>query len=182
MFLSFWLSITIPVDNYTVNSAHKGQWRGASMFSLICAWINSWFNNRECGDLRSNRAHYDVTEMAFSNSRWISSAPEYIANAISARWLYCIRLAAMRRSQDLMCTPSIEHCVLKIQWMHGKIDWVSKIWRLSIFLWFQFQCGCCMKSFQSYLTLTNENKYLNTISIYEIYPKYIYNFKIKAFV
>ena len=24
-----------------VNSPHKGQWRGALMFSLICAWINS---------------------------------------------------------------------------------------------------------------------------------------------
>ena len=26
----------------SVNSPHKGQWRGASMFSLICAWINAW--------------------------------------------------------------------------------------------------------------------------------------------
>ena len=30
-----------------VNSPHKGQWRGALMFSLICAWINGWVNNRE---------------------------------------------------------------------------------------------------------------------------------------
>ena len=35
-----------------VNSLHKGQWRGALMFSLICAWINGWVNNREAGDLR----------------------------------------------------------------------------------------------------------------------------------
>ena len=34
-----------------VNSPHKGQWRGALMFSLICAWINAWVNNREAGDL-----------------------------------------------------------------------------------------------------------------------------------
>ena len=40
-----------------VNSPHKGQWRGALMFSLICAWINGWVNNREAGD----RAHFDVT-------------------------------------------------------------------------------------------------------------------------
>ena len=33
-----------------VNSPHKGQWRGALMFSLICAWINGWVNNRETGD------------------------------------------------------------------------------------------------------------------------------------
>ena len=46
-----------------VNSTHKGQWRRALMFSLICAWINSWLNNREAGDLRSHRAHYDVIVM-----------------------------------------------------------------------------------------------------------------------
>ena len=38
-----------------VNSPHKGQWRGALMLSLICAWINAWVNNREAGDLRRYR-------------------------------------------------------------------------------------------------------------------------------
>ena len=47
-----------------VNSPHKGQWRGALMFSLICAWINRWVNNREAGDLRRHRFHYDVIVMA----------------------------------------------------------------------------------------------------------------------
>ena len=46
-----------------VNFLHKGQWRGTLMFSLICVWINSWENNREAGDLRRNRAHYDVIVM-----------------------------------------------------------------------------------------------------------------------
>ena len=40
---------------------HKGQWRGVLMFSLICASINGWVNNREAGDLRPHRTHYDVT-------------------------------------------------------------------------------------------------------------------------
>ena len=31
------------------------------MFSLICAWIKAWVNNREAGDLRRHSAHYDVT-------------------------------------------------------------------------------------------------------------------------
>ena len=44
-----------------VNSPHKGQWRGALMFSLICVWINSWVNNGEAGDLGRNRAHHGVT-------------------------------------------------------------------------------------------------------------------------
>ena len=46
-----------------VNSPHKGQWRGALMFSFICAWINGWVNNREADDLRRHRRHYDVTIM-----------------------------------------------------------------------------------------------------------------------
>ena len=43
-----------------VNSPHKGQGRRALMFSLICAWINAWVNNREAGGLRGHCAHYDV--------------------------------------------------------------------------------------------------------------------------
>ena len=39
---------------------HKGQWRGALMYSLICTWINDWVNTREAGDLRRYRGHYDV--------------------------------------------------------------------------------------------------------------------------
>ena len=27
-----------------MNSSHKGQWRRALMFSLICSWINGWVN------------------------------------------------------------------------------------------------------------------------------------------
>ena len=46
-----------------VNSPHKGQWRGALMFSLICVWINVWVNNREAGDLICHRAHYGVIVM-----------------------------------------------------------------------------------------------------------------------
>ena len=48
-----------------VNFPHKGQWRGALMFSLIYAWINDWVNNREAGDLRRQHGHYDVIVMPF---------------------------------------------------------------------------------------------------------------------
>ena len=49
-----------------VNSPHKGQWRGALVFSLICSRINCWVNHREAGDLRRHRAHYDVIVMFVS--------------------------------------------------------------------------------------------------------------------
>ena len=43
-----------------------GQWRGALMFSLICAWTKGCANNWDAGDLRSHRAHYDVSVMVFN--------------------------------------------------------------------------------------------------------------------
>ena len=33
------------------------------LFPLIWVLINGWVNNREAGDLRHHRGHYDVTEM-----------------------------------------------------------------------------------------------------------------------
>ena len=57
--------LTLCVGNspVPVNSPHKGQWRGVLVFSFICVWINDWVNNREAGDLRRHRGHYDVIVM-----------------------------------------------------------------------------------------------------------------------
>ena len=51
------------------DSAHKDQWRGALMFSVICAWRNGWVYNGETGDLRPHRAHYDVIVMLWYTVR-----------------------------------------------------------------------------------------------------------------
>ena len=48
----------LPVDY-----PHKGQWRGALMFSLICTWTKGWANNRGAGDLWRHRAYYGVIVM-----------------------------------------------------------------------------------------------------------------------
>ena len=66
-FLRYWPFVR-GIHRSTVNSPHKGQWCGALMFSLICAWINGWVNNGEAGDLRPYRAHYGVTVMVKENS------------------------------------------------------------------------------------------------------------------
>ena len=55
--------LAICAGNSPGTSLHKGQWRGALMFSLICVWINGCENNREVGDLRRYRGHYDVIVM-----------------------------------------------------------------------------------------------------------------------
>ena len=53
-----------------VDSPHTGQWRGALMFSLICAWTNSWANNQDAGDLRRHCGHYDVDVMFWKIACW----------------------------------------------------------------------------------------------------------------
>ena len=37
------------IHRWPVNSQHKGQWRGALMLSLFCAWMYDWVNNRAWG-------------------------------------------------------------------------------------------------------------------------------------
>ena len=93
-----------------VNSPHKGQWRGALMFSLVCAWtndwvnnrdaddlrrhrvlmfslicarMNDWVNNREVGDLRRNPAHYDVTVIYIINLHILAHP------SIARYWRFC---------------------------------------------------------------------------------------------
>ena len=77
--------VKLPLYKYhrrpsTVNSPHKGQWRGALMLSLICAWINDWVNNGEAGDLIRHRAHYDVTIMLWS---WNTDRHAFCSMSIS---------------------------------------------------------------------------------------------------
>ena len=66
------------INRLPMNSPHNGQWRGALMFSLICAWINGWVNNRAAGEFRRHRAHYDVTLMGgvwFNSVQWPYQTP-----------------------------------------------------------------------------------------------------------
>ena len=57
------LAFVRGIHRWPVDSPHKGEWRAALIFTLIFAWTNGWTNNRDTGDLRRHRAHYDVTEM-----------------------------------------------------------------------------------------------------------------------
>ena len=69
--------LAICSGNSPVNSPRKGQWRGALMFSFICVWIKGWVNNREAGDFRRYRSHYD-------SDLWIHSFP----NSAVLHWSY----------------------------------------------------------------------------------------------
>ena len=62
----------LMTSSWPVDFPHKGQWREALMFSLICAWTNGWANNRYAGDL-SHRAHYNVIVMLRQSGTWVTS-------------------------------------------------------------------------------------------------------------
>ena len=72
------------IHRSSVNSPHKGQWRGALMFSSIWTSTNGLANNRGAGDLRRRRAHHDVIVM------WIMKITD------------CIRLLAYKVTNRLM--------------------------------------------------------------------------------
>ena len=59
------LDVCAGIHRSPVNSPHKGQWRGAFMFSLVSSWINGWVNKREAGDLRRQCPYYDVIVMDY---------------------------------------------------------------------------------------------------------------------
>ena len=73
-----------------VNSPHKGQCRGALMFSLICVGINGWVNNLEAGDLRRYRAHYDVILVVYSEklSKWYNNWCHHAKRRCITRYIY----------------------------------------------------------------------------------------------
>ena len=79
-----------------MNSPHKGQWRGALVFSLICAWINGWVNTGKAGDLRRHRAHYDVIVMVYLR--------HYITHK-SIDFHKCISITLHTETHFLMCKP-----------------------------------------------------------------------------
>ena len=64
-FPRYWLFVR-GIHRSPVDSLHKGQWHGALVFPLIFASTTGWANNRNAGDLRRHRAHYDVTVMSRS--------------------------------------------------------------------------------------------------------------------
>ena len=71
------------IHRSSVNSPHKSQWRGALVFSLICAWINASVNSGEAGDLRRHRAHYDVTENESMKNSCCSTGVEWVVNYLT---------------------------------------------------------------------------------------------------
>ena len=105
-----------------VNSPHKGQWRGALMFSLICVWINGGVNNREAGDLRCYHAHYNVTVMLWCPT----GTPDPDGpNRLMTELLYIYRPRQFHTTCDGTNRPSGCGVTVstKFGWMNGSDQW-----------------------------------------------------------
>ena len=95
-----------------VNSLHKGQWRGALMFSLICAWINdckqplgwwfetpSWSLQRQCNGLGTYvQLSTEQLTSHFLNQGWPSSLTQICV--ILFRWVMQVVLAILPVSHN----------------------------------------------------------------------------------
>ena len=91
------LVLCVGMHRSPVSSPHKDQWRGALMFSLICAWTNGWVNNRDAGNLRRHHAHYVVTVISTSDTCYIyHTSYSYHIDKGNLRiqkhccWMFCV--------------------------------------------------------------------------------------------
>ena len=93
-----------------VNSPHKGQWREVLMFSFISAWRNCWVNNREAGDLRCHRAHYDVIVMNWSHATAADALVPRIVARLSAAMMLTLWFKRVRVDKDWSQLPVPSTC------------------------------------------------------------------------
>ena len=100
------LTLCVGIHQTQVNSPHKGQCRGALMFSLLSAWINIWVDNHETGDLRRHRARYDVIVIEFPKD-------VFVRLKIQVRFFFVSRLTYYPEYNKF---PSI--CWICYQWYH----------------------------------------------------------------
>ena len=102
----------VPVVWSSVNYPHKGQWSGALMFSLICAWTKGQINNQDSRDLRRHHAHHDATVMHVN----------FLPNRLVARILQCI-------------SPTSHNAPLCNRNMHTCAYFCYKVVHSGIFVW-----------------------------------------------
>ena len=112
---------------------HKGQWRGALMFSLIYARINTWVNNRDAGDLRRHCAHYDaivmiegLTPLVIHISVSLMKSP-----CIHIYLIQCLNTLRPRQDGCLFADVILKCIFLNLNsWIPYKISWKYVAWRL----------------------------------------------------
>ena len=102
-----------------MNSPHKGQWRGALVFSLICAWIYDWVNNRKAGDLRRHHCHYDVNVMSSTHKNAWPNYRLYLQNQYQSIKYIIVHLLCFAGATN------ISDITIFVPWPHGCLGSIS---------------------------------------------------------
>ena len=134
------LAICVGNSPVTCEFSSQSQCRGALMFSLICSWINCSVKNREAGDLRHHRGHYNVTVMHPRGAARVSRTMiltsdlfvgEYSGFVPEAFKLYCVRKADGIFTNFLFLKASISLWWTLLLNRHEAATWISDMnqWR-----------------------------------------------------
>ena len=121
------------------NSPLKGQRCGALMFSLICARINICINNREAGDLKRHRAHYDVIVMV--RSRFVVFCCGLMLNNFG----YCRRIIYWNRNKQWLCSYARRQPWVMLVKLDtnatGIVKFVTTIQSIDVFISYGIHCN-----------------------------------------
>ena len=112
-----------------VKSPHKGQWRRALMFTLICARINDWVNNREAGDLRRHLDHYDVSVMTVHQVTFFQCQTQISLNSTS-HCPNCLVILKFENHQWYQINNISRICHVDFRFIHYLFS-MDKWWELS---------------------------------------------------
>ena len=86
------------INRSPVNSPHKDPWRGALMFSLICAWINGWLS----------QGWPILSPYAINRLLWVKSLPNsFVEMGFWEAWKYGIRNVIPQCQQRLPYWPDL---------------------------------------------------------------------------
>ena len=114
-----------------INSPHKGEWREALMFSLICAWTNGWVNKRDASQLRCHHAHYDITVMDSDENacqNYTRRASIMVSISLTHIWQHRSWLTLAKFMACCMMAPShyLNQCWLHPSWgqFHKMCSWI----------------------------------------------------------
>ena len=116
--MSFWIALDVYgyILLLTVNSPHKGQWRGALMFPLICVGINCWINSPEAGDLKRYCFHYDVIVMYMASLRNTGSK-ERLFSMFRATYFVWFNTRKLWNEQHIFYDLTPANSKINVKWL-----------------------------------------------------------------
>ena len=122
-FPRYW-SFVRGIHRWPVNSPHKGQCAG--LWCFLWSPPECWVNNREAGDLRRYRAHYDVTGM-----KYVLCFVHSLVYIYTFTLLHCMLYRSLSASVLLcVCNEVSFHCHLQ----HGQVITSIITWGVKIFI------------------------------------------------